>query len=168
MKIKNILIRVFAVLAFPLFSGCSGIRGITVDPPLDNAAVESLLRAPSFTFIPQYVNPIGGRRRDLDAGYELTVLKDSLISYLPYFGRGYIAPLSPSDVDYDFTSTKFSYDIASSKKGWNISIKPTDQKYLRELYLRVFDNGSASLTATSLDRSIITYDGYIRTRKTKK
>ena len=84
-----------------------------------------------------------------------------------FFGRGYVAPLSPSDIDFDFTSTKFTVTTMPAKKGWNISIKPKDQRSLSELYFRIFDNGSASLTITSNNRSAISYNGYITERKLK-
>jgi hypothetical protein len=168
MKIKYTTLPALLIAAILLFSGCSGSRRAKVDPPLDSTTVKTLIYTPAFVFLAQYVNPSGGRRRDLSQGYELTVLKDSLISYLPYFGRGFIAPLSPTDLDYDFTSTKFSYLVTQVKRGWAITIKINDQKYLREMYLRVFDNGAADLTLTSLDRSSISYDGYITRRKEKE
>jgi hypothetical protein len=168
MKINYTTLPALLIAAILLFAGCSGSRRVKADPPLDSTAVKTLIYAPAFVFLPQYVNPSGGRRRDLTPGYELTVLKDSIISYLPYFGRGFIAPLSPTDLDYDFTSTKFTYNVAKTRRGWAITIKVNDQKYLREMYLRVFDNGAADLTLTILDRSSISYDGYISRRKEKE
>lgn len=161
--------RTCLILSFVVFTACSGSHKVIVDPPLDAKAVRDLLDS-GFIFYPQYVNPMYGRRRDLSSGFEVRVAKDTLVSYLPFFGRGYTAPISPSDVDFDFTSTHFSYLIASAKRGWTLSIKTTDQPSLREFYFRIFDNGGASLSVTSMDRSGIWYDGYItrRNRKGKK
>ena len=167
MKRSNIF-TIAVIISTAAILGCSGSRPIKVDPPLDSTAVRNMIHARNYVFIPQYVNPMTGRRRDLSSGFELIVTKDSLISYLPFFGRGYIAPISPSDVDYDFTSKNFSYSVTPARKGWNISIKPTDQQYLREMYFRVFNNGSASLNVTSMDRSSISYDGYLMHRKEKE
>lgn len=165
MKIKYILPAVI-LLAVVLIWGCSNTRKIKSDPPLDSTAVRNLLDSQSFVFIAVYVNPMGGRRRDLNSGYELSISKDSLISYLPFFGRGYSSPISPSDVDFDYKSTNFTYTVMAARRGWNITIKPKDQNYLQELYFRVFDNGSTSLNVTSINRSSISYDGYITRRKT--
>lgn len=164
MKARNILPVVIILIAAAI-SGCSNTRKIKVEAPLDSTAVRNMLDSQSFIFIPRYVNPMSGRRRDLTPDFELSVSKDSLISYLPYFGRGYIAPVSPSDVDFDFTSKKFTYIVTPARKGWNISIKVQDQTYLRELYFRIFGNASASLTITGIDRSSISYDGYISRRR---
>lgn len=168
MKTKNILPVVFILIIAAAISGCSNTRKIISDPPLDSTAVRNMIDSQRFVFMPRYVNPMSGRRRELDPGFELSISKDSLISYLPYFGRGYIASISPSDVDYDFASTKFTYSVMPARRGWNISIKVQDQTYLRELFLRIFDNASASLTITSLDRSSISYDGYLTRRRSYK
>ena len=161
--ISKVLLIITAVITF----GCSSSR-VKVEPPLDNTELKTLIESKDFVFIPRYVNPMNGRRRDLTPGYELSVSKDSLVSYLPYFGRGYIAPVSPTDVDYDFTSTKFTYTVTPARNGWNISIKVSDQPYLRDMYFRIYENASASLNVTSMDRSSISYDGYIARRKPKE
>lgn len=165
MYIKNIFRTVFIVVVLAVFYGCSNTRKIQADPPLDSTALKNMIDSQNFVFIARYVNPWNGRKRDLTTGYELSVSKDSLISYLPFFGRGYTAPISPSDVDFDFISTKFTYTVTPARRGWNISIKTQDQTYLRELYFRIFDNANASLNVTSMDRSAISYDGYITRRK---
>jgi hypothetical protein len=159
----NIFIVALIVIAAAVVS-CSGTRNIKMDAPTDSVSIRKMIDSQRFVFIPRYVNPLGGRRRELTSGFELSVSKDSLISYLPFLGRGYIAPISPSDVDFDFTSTNFTYAVTPGKRGWNISIKPKDQQYLQEIYFRIFDNGTASLNITSINRSSISYDGYLTRR----
>lgn len=162
-KIRYVVSR-YCLGAIILFS-CSNSRNTSNNQHTDTVNVKAMVDAQSFVFIPRYVNPMSGRRRDLGSGYELSVSKDSVISYLPFFGRGYTAPVSPADIDFDFTSTKFTYVVTPSKKGWNISIKPKDKQNVQELYLRVFDNGATDLNITSIDRSSISYDGYLIQRK---
>jgi len=166
MKAKNILAATVTLFFVSIIIGCSSTRNIKVDPPLESSDIKRMTDSPSFVFVASYVDPWNGRRRDLSPGYEISVSKDTLISYLPFFGRGYTAPISPSDVDFDFTSTKFSYTVTPTRTGWDITIKTRDQTYLRELYFRLFDNGKATLNITSIDRSAITYDGYIKRRTT--
>ena len=151
-----------------IFSGCSGSRQTQADLTLNAATVKSMVENKNFVFVALSVTPMTGRRRELTSSYQISILKDTIISYLPFFGRGYIAPVSPTDIDFDFTSAKFSYAATPAKKGWNILIKPSDQKYLQQLYFRVFENGTASLNVTSVDRSFISYSGYIKERATKK
>ena len=165
MKRINIFKAYFILVIVIAFSGCFNTRNIKSDLPLTGDEVKNLVDSQSFVFIPQYVNPMSGRRRDLSTGFDISISKDSIISYLPFFGRGYTAPLSPSDVDFDFTSTNFTYKVTPAKNGWNISIKTKDKINLQELYFRIYDNATASLNITSINRSAISYDGYITRRK---
>ena len=164
MKGIKILSAAIVFIACITILGCSNSRRIKVEPPLDSTAVKNMIDSQNFIFIPRSVNPMNSRRRDLPPDYELSVSKDSLISYLPYFGRGYIAPVSPSDVDFDFKSKNFTYTSTPARRGWNVSIKVKDQTYFREMYLRIFENASASLTISGIDRSSISYEGYIARR----
>ncbi len=164
---RNYISKSFLIITVIITFGCSSSH-VKVQPPLDSTELKNLIESKDFVFIARYVNPMSGRRRDLTTGYQLSVSKDTLISYLPYFGRGFIAPVSPADVDYDFTSTKFIYTVTPARNGWNISIKISDQTYLRDMHFRIFENASASLNITSMDRSSISYDGYIARRKPKE
>lgn len=155
---------VFITLAVIIF-GCANTKKINNDQVTDAAALKNMIDTKNFVFVAQYVNPLAARRRDI-SGYDVSVNKDTVVSSLPYFGRGYTASVSPSDADFDFTSRNFTYTITTARKGWNVSIKPRDQNYLQELYFTIFDNGTASLTVTSINRSSVSYDGYITERKT--
>jgi hypothetical protein len=168
MKSFNFFNLLFFFICATTFFACTNNRRLKSDVPIDEVTVKNLIDSQNFVFIARSVSYIGGSRKDLSYGYEVVVSKDTIVSYLPFFGRGYIASISPADVDFDFTSTKFTYTTASANRGWNISIKPKDQTYLRELYFRIFDNASASLNVTSLDRSAISFEGYIERKSDKK
>ncbi len=168
MNVRNFIKAIFASITIMIIMGCSNPRRIKNDETISAATLKSIIESQNFVFVARYVNPMSGGKRDLSSGYDVSVSKDTIISYLPFFGRGYIASMSPADVDFDFTSTKFTYALKPANRGWSISIKPKDQTYLRELYFRIFDNASASLNVTSIDRSAISYDGYIAERKLKE
>jgi len=59
---------------------------------LDQAAVKDLITSRNFVFKAQTALPLGGQARQLTSDYDLRVYGDSLIAYLPYFGRAYTAP----------------------------------------------------------------------------
>jgi hypothetical protein len=167
-KLRNVVIAASIIICAVAMTSCSSSKNVTIDQVTDSARIRSMINSQNFIFVAQYVSPMGFRRRYLTPDYDVRVSRDTVVSYLPFFGRGYTAPLSPSDADFDFTSTKFSYTMSTTRKGWTISIKPTDQHYLQELYFRIFNNGSASLNVTSIDRSFISYDGYIAARRIKE
>ena len=168
MKTKNIFLTLFILICALTIFSCANSHTVKSDEVMDSITVRNMVESQGFVFIPRYVNAVGVRSRDLSSGYEILISKDTIISYLPFFGRGYIASISPADVDFDFTSTKFTNKTTNDRRGWNISIKPKDQRYLQELYFRIFINASASLTITSNDRSSISYNGYITERKLSK
>ncbi len=131
--------------------------------------VKNLIDSQNFIFVPQTVSPLRGGIRELTSYYDLEVSKDTIISYLPYFGRAYTAPLNPSEGGINFTSTNFDYKVIPGKKGaWDISIKPKNDVNVQELLLRVFDNSLASLNITSQNRDPISFQGHITEKKHRK
>ncbi|MEP6595126.1 MAG: DUF4251 domain-containing protein [Ginsengibacter sp.] len=133
------------------------------------ALIKNLIDSQNFVFVPQSVLPLRGTTRQLTSYYDIVLSKDSLVSYLPYFGRSYSAPSDPTDIGFNFTSTKFEYTNTPTKKGgWDILVKPKDYREVKELSFRIFDNGSASLNITPLNRDPISFQGYIKDRKQRK
>jgi hypothetical protein len=128
--------------------------------------VKKLIEDKNFVFFAQTASPTGAPLRQLSYGFDLRVLGDSVVSYLPYFGRAYSAPIDPSDGGFHFTSTSFDYKVIDRKKGgWDIIIKPKDTKDVREMALTTFDNGSSTLRVMSNNRQPISFNGYIAARK---
>ncbi len=92
----------------------------------------------------------------------MRVSKDSLVTYLPYFGRAYSAPIGTSDSGLQFTSTDFIYTKEPrAKGGWLIKIKPNDNRNVQQMFLTVTEGGSASLQVTSTNRDPISFNGYV-------
>jgi glutamate dehydrogenase/leucine dehydrogenase len=94
--------------------------------PTKEAYVKIRMDAKRYTFLANYVLPQRGGGRQLTSEYDLRVTPDSVISFLPYFGRAYFdVPYGGGDGGIKFTSTKFTYEAKEKKKGgWEISIRP--------------------------------------------
>ena len=131
------------------------------------AKMEQLLASRNFIFQAQSVNPqTGGFHQLTTSDYDVIITKDTVISWLPYFGRAYSAPINPSEGGIKFTSTRFDYTEAKKdKKGWSITIKPKDISDVNTLFLTVFINGTASLQVSNTNRQSISYRGYITENK---
>jgi hypothetical protein len=127
-------------------------------------AVKSKINGQRYTFLANYMLPQRGSGKSLTDNYDLRVTKDSVIAFLPYYGRAYYdVPYGGADGGIKFTSTKFSYEVKDKKKGgWEITIKPTDAKNTNLLLLNISTDGYASLSVTSSNRDFITFDGYIK------
>src|SRR5688572_1053707 len=76
--------------------------------------VQQLVESKNFVFKAESVTTQRGRYLQLTSDYDLVIKKDSVISFLPYYGRAYTAPVSSSDEGIKFTSSKFDY---AAKKG---------------------------------------------------
>lgn len=125
------------------------------------AEVKKMLDERNYIFKAQTVNPQQGRMRQLTPEYDLTVTRDTIISYLPYFGRAYSAPIDPTKGGIKFTSTDFVYEAKEKKKSWEIRIRPKDASDVQDVYLTVFTNGRASLRVNSVNRQPISFNGYL-------
>lgn len=124
--------------------------------------VQELLETKNFIFKAESVNPARGRLRQLTSEYDVVVKPDTVVSFLPYFGRAYTAPINPSEAGLKFTATSFDYSLNKGKKQrWEVAIKPNDAQDVQALYFTIFNNGKATLRVNSNNRESITFNGYI-------
>ena len=130
--------------------------------------IKRIVDSQNYIFKAQMANPQTGSTRQLSPDYDLTITKDTIISYLPYFGRAYVAPVDPAQGGIKFTSTKFDYKPAKDNKAWQITIKPKDATDIQQLYLSIFDNGYATLQVISTNRQGISFNGYVEEGKPKE
>lgn len=163
---KNIVIAGLVALAISL----PGLTSAQSKSDEKKAALTNLINNQSYVFTAQSSIPAGpSPDRQLNGQYDLTVTKDSVISYLPYFGRAYMAPVDPTKGGIQFTSTKFEYKVTAKKKGgWTIVIKPGDTQEASQLILNVSTGGYASLQVLGNNRQPITFNGVVDARKSKR
>lgn len=167
-SVYKILISTFIFLSFAL-AGMSTANAQKAGNKKETkeVVIKNLIESKNYVFTARSVQPTGGSIRHLTSEYDMRVMGDSIVTYLPYFGRAYSAPVNLSQGGIQFTSTDFNYTIESKRKEWEIVIKPREPIDVRELILRVFKNGSASLMVTSNNRQSISYNGIIEGRKNK-
>lgn len=101
--------------------------------------------------------------------YDLKITPDSIVAYLPYYGRAYSAPYNSSESGIKFKSKDFSYQESKTKKGaYSISIKTNDLKTENyQLMLNISANGYASLSVNSHNKQSINFNGYLSEAKKK-
>jgi hypothetical protein len=125
-------------------------------------SLKAAVEAPRFTFVANIASPRRGTVRQLTSPYDLRVTKDTVVAYLPYFGRAYSAPLSREEAGIMFTSTNFSYTQKADRRGrWLVTIKTKDNKPRFELYISITKNGYATLDVVASDREGISFSGEI-------
>jgi len=131
------------------------------------ATIKNKVESGHFTFVAQFIQPLGGGQHYLTDEYDLRVKKDSVIAWLPYIGRVYLdAPIFPDDDGVKFSSTKFTYKMQPKKKdGWLITINLDDVKRSSKVILDISSTGSAYLQILSNTRDQVAYLGYIKEDK---
>ncbi len=162
---KNIILPVLIIgaLLSVVFFACSGSRSMRNTGNENATSVKNMLDSQRFIFVAETVNPLRGRLRYLTSSYDVRVTKDSVISFLPYFGRATSAPIDSRDAGIKFTSTDFTYSVNENKSDrWDVFIRPKDVMATQQLNFTVFANGTATLSVSSTSRDIISFNGRIR------
>lgn len=135
-------------------------------------AVKKMVDNQNYVFMAQIANPMGWKTIQLNYNYSVVVSKDSIDSYLPYYGRAYVAPTNPSDpkeTGIQFKSKDFEYaNTISKRSGWDVSIVPHDVKETRRFMLNISEAGYATLNVISNNRQSISFNGYITENVPKK
>ena len=126
----------------------------------DAAGLQQMFDTKNFIFKAETANPQSGRMRQLTQEYDLTISRDKIVCFLPYYGRAYNAPVS-SEGGIKFTSSEFTYDLKQVKKGWEVTMIPKDVTDVHQMYLTAFTNGRATLQVTSNNRQNISFNGYV-------
>ncbi|ANE52729.1 DUF4251 domain-containing protein [Flavisolibacter tropicus] len=126
--------------------------------------IKQLLDSKEYIFKAQQVTPSRGGARQLTSEYDLRLLGDSLVAYLPYFGRAYSAPIDIKESGLQFTSTNFGYELSTRKKGWDVVMRPKDVSSIQQLVLMVSSSGRATLQVTSTNREPISFNGQVLSR----
>jgi hypothetical protein len=127
----------------------------------DSTSIRSLLEKKQWLFRAQTAHPMSGQMQQLTTNYDLAVRGDSLLVYLPYFGRSYV-PMIGGEGGIKLNTRDFSYKIRNRKKGgYEVTLKPKANREWRELFLTISDNGYGTLQVMSNNRQPISFSGYI-------
>lgn len=109
--------------------------------------------------------PMRGSSRHVSFGYSVEVRNDTLISYLPYFGRAYNVPYGGGK-GLNFTAPIESYQEYMKKNGLRhieIGLSNEEDTYLYTI--EVFDNGNSSVEVRARQRERISYSGNVEVGK---
>ncbi len=122
-------------------------------------AVEKALAERHYKVDVEMMYPRRGKAVNVSSNYSLEVKGDTLISYLPYFGRAYNVPYGGGK-GLNFTAPITEYHSAKDRNGsTQVSIKTRNEEDIYSFLLEIFDNGSASIAVTSRERESIDFSG---------
>ena len=122
-------------------------------------AVEQALAARHYRVSVNMMYPRNGKAKTVSSDYGLEVKGDTLVSYLPYFGRAYNVPYGGGK-GLNFTETFTEYHSKKLSNGaTQVLIKVKNEEDVYEFILEIFDNGSTSIDMNSRERESINYSG---------
>lgn len=163
MKILISSLKIATILSLTLFiASCATQK----EKQMRLTLVDSLIKTNNFKFVAQRANPLRGnivsqRLLQLDSYYYLKVSKDTIVSYLPFFGVVQQAPYGSNDNGIQFTSTNFTLDKKATRNGFDITIIPKKTDKATKLFLNISETGVATLNVTSNTRDAISFSGNI-------
>lgn len=156
---KNFLLSLaVAIAAVAIVSGCGAARMTTAEKALVEQTVFQQLDAKDYTVLIQFMIPSAGPSRAV-TNYSVKVSGDTLVSYLPYFGRAYNLPYGGGK-GLDFTAPISAYqDLLRTDGSHEILIRCSNDEDSFLYAIDIYGNGNAFLTVSSRNRETISYSG---------
>lgn len=128
-------------------------------------AVKELVLSQKYKVEVSQAIPTTGKTVFLTSPYSLEVRNDSVVSYLPYYGRAYSIPYGGGD-GLNFKAPFTGYKIEWDKKGTakvRFSVRNSEDKY--DFSIDVFANGSSSIYVNMQNRQSIRFQGELDLKK---
>lgn len=122
-------------------------------------AVKKLIVSENYKIDVNTALPMRGRSVPLTSLYSLEIRNDSVISYLPYYGRAYSIPYGGGN-GLRFKAPLKEYDMQMDRKGNSVitfTARNPEDKY--DFRMKVYSNGSASIDVTMQNRQSISFHG---------
>jgi hypothetical protein len=135
----------------------------------DKARIKKMIESRNYVFVANYIMPVYGGGFGTSSYYDMKVTKDTISTFLPYFGTARMSNYGSRDNGINFTSTKFTYKPTIKKNGnWEIVIVPLDKNRandalgVRNMILNISDEGYATLQVNNLNRDNISFNGRVQ------
>jgi hypothetical protein len=123
--------------------------------------IKAIVESKTFVFKANNANPMRGRTVNLTSDYDVRITKDSIFSYLPYFGVAYTASYGGTDSPMIFNNPFETYDFETTKNGYLVKVSAQNSNDRLEFSFHISETGSTSLNVSSLNRQSISYTGNI-------
>ena len=162
---KVLMTSVIALTVWVMLAGCATAEERAARAAEQAKAVKAALQERNYQIAVNRMYPSRGASKSLSYGYSVEVRNDSLISYLPYFGRAYSVPYGGGN-GLNFSAPIRNYQESQPKSGLRhieIDVKNDGDTYLYTL--DIFDNGSTTIDVRSRQRERISFSGEMEFRR---
>lgn len=122
---------------------------------------KQLIESKTFRFTPDRAYPTKGRSISI-TNFDVLLKSDTIVSYLPYYGRAYVAEYGSTSSPFDFTAPVKDLEETTTKQGAQvIKLKVENGNDQITYRFEIFKTGSTSLDVISTNRQSISFSGYI-------
>ena len=168
MKKTNYLLLLLSATCLMLNVSCASTQA-SAEKQAQALEIRKKVENGDFTFKATYAYPTGFRSMYLSPYYDVKVKPDTVVAYLPYYGRAYSAPMDPTEGGIKFTSTDFDYNVKPGKKNgnWLVDIRFNDTKREILFFFDIWENGTTRLNVTDTNRQSISFNGNIEVNDKK-
>ncbi|GAB1453066.1 DUF4251 domain-containing protein [Draconibacterium sp.] len=168
---KNLLI--ISILIFSVFTTNAQDKKSKKELKAEKKAqqreeIKSIVESKTFVFKANTANPMRGRTVNLTSDYDVKVTRDSIFSYLPFFGVAYSASYGGTDSPMIFNHPFETINFENTKNGYLVKVSVKNNNDRLEYSFHISVTGSTSLNVSSLNRQAISYNGNIEKIKEKK
>ena len=153
------IVMILAFMALVMLNGCATSEERAARAAEQKKKVATALMKRNYKIAVDRMYSMRGVSKSVSYGYSVEVRNDSLISYLPYFGRAYSVPYGGGK-GLNFAERIGSYKEFQEKSGKRhieIGLKNEEDTYLYTIV--VFDNGKSSIDVQSRQRERISFSG---------
>ena len=156
---KLLVSMVLACSAVVLLSGCATSEERAARAAELKKKVTTALRERNYKIMVDRMYTMRGSSKSVSYGYCVEVRNDSLISYLPYFGRAYNVPYGGGKgLNFSERIGRYNEFVEENgKRHIEIDLKNEEDTYLYTI--DVFENGRSSIDVQSRQRERISYSG---------
>lgn len=123
--------------------------------------VDSVIESRNYIISINSADPMGWPSVQLTSDYSVEVSSDSVMVYLPYFGRAYQVDFLNDEGGIKLKEKLMSYIVDKKKDNHNIRFeaKTSSDKY--KFRISVSSTGYGTITVSSNNRQVISYNGIL-------
>ncbi len=156
-------LRIFYALSVLFIFGSASAQDKTEKA---KSSIETLLNSKNFEFIANTAIPLSGPTRDLvGSNYSITFTPEKVISFMPFYGRGYSGMAYGRDKGMRFEGKPENFTVTNAKKGYEITATVKGESDTYVISISAGNSSFATLSISSDDRGTISYQGEIVSNK---
>jgi hypothetical protein len=123
--------------------------------------VRNLIMDSTFVFNATHAMPLGGGSIHLNYSFDAEINKDTIVSYLPFYGVAYRPDYGGRNSAFDFIQPIENYKLEKDKNGYMVTFEVKNKMDHLDFTFRISELGYANLNIISTNRQAMSFYGII-------